>query len=384
MKKIIAIILTISMVFTLVGCAGSANASEGTASDDTAEAASEDTGSEDASADKEAASSGQAALGDNEDLQIVFSTYALLSPFFVAAAYGYMNECNNLGIKPMLMEAGNNMQRQIDQIQNAITRGADAIIVIPYDSDGLSVAVEECNKAGIPVFAIDRTITGGNTTTVLQSDNVACGRKVAEEFLVQFKERGLTDVKLIQIRGQLGSSPSRDRDQGFWEVINAQDEIKVTKVAESAADWESGPAEEQTLAHLTANPDADAIFYEADCMQPGVFAAMEQLGLVLPQSDPDHIINGGVDGSAFALEQIRAGTMDVCVSQMPLAQGILTTYLAFHSEKFEGEDDLPPQMLFDSQAVTPENYESYGGSLWGDMPIGGSEVPDDLKAIMMQ
>lgn len=373
-KKIIAVLLTVVIVFTLVACAGNTSDDGGTSAKDMAEVSSE----------VEAPSNKGTSLGDNEDMQIVFSTYALLSPFFVAAAYGYMNECNNLGIKPMLMEAGNNMQRQIDQIENAITKGADAIIIIPYDSDGLSVAVEKCNEAGIPVFSIDRTITGGKTTTVLQSDNVACGRKVAEEFLVQFKERGMTDVKLIQIRGQLGSSPSRDRDQGFWEVINSQDEIKVTKVAESAADWESGPAEEQTLAHLTAHPDADAIFYEADCMQPGVFAAMEQLGLVLPQSDPDHIINGGVDGSAFALEQIRAGTMDVCVSQMPLSQGIVGTYLAFHADKFDGETDLPPQMLFDSQAVTPENYESYDGTLWGDMPIGGSEVPDDLKAILMQ
>jgi len=371
MKKITAILLSIVMVFTMTACAGN------NAPSTNGEAAATDA-AEDSSGQEATLSSG------NEDIQIVFSTYALLSPFFVAAAYGYMNECNNLGIKPMLMEAGNNMQRQIDQIDNAITKGADAIIIIPYDSDGLSVAVEACNNAGIPVFAIDRTITGGQTTTVLQSDNVACGRKVAEEFLVQFKERGLTDVKLIQIRGQLGSSPSRDRDQGFWEVINAQDEITVTKVAESAADWESGPAEEQTLAHLTANTDADAIFYEADCMQPGVFAAMEQLGLVLPQSDPNHIVNGGVDGSAFALEQIRAGTMDVCVSQMPLSQGIVATYLALHAEKFQGAADLPPQILFDAQGVTPANYESYGGTLWGDMPIGGSEIPDDLKAILMQ
>ena len=208
---------------------------------------------------------------------------------------------------------------------------------------------------------------------------------VAREFLKQFEAKGLTEVDLIQIRGQLGSSPSRDRDQGFWEVINSQDKIKVNKVAESAADWESGPAEEQTLAHLTAHPDADAIYYEADCMQPGVFAAMEQLGLVTDQSDPNHIINGGTDGSAFALEQIRAGTMDVCVSQMPLSQGIVATYLAYHSAKYEGgEADVAPEMLFDAQAVTPENIDSYGGTLWGDMEIGGSEIPEELQEIMIQ
>lgn len=358
-KKIIAALLVIAMVSMLAAC--------GSSGGDSAETSSDAEGAAD------------------EDIQVVFSTYALLSPFFVAAAYGYMEECNNLGIEPMLMEAGNNMQTQIDQIDNAITRGADAIIIVPYDSDGLAVAVERCVEAGIPTFSIDRTITGDQTTAVLQSNNVECGRMVAREFLKQFEAKGLTEVDLIQIRGQLGSSPSRDRDQGFWEVINSQDKIKVNKVAESAADWESGPAEEQTLAHLTAHPDADAIYYEADCMQPGVFAAMEQLGLVTDQSDPNHIINGGTDGSAFALEQIRAGTMDVCVSQMPLSQGIVATYLAYHSAKYEGgEADVAPEMLFDAQAVTPENIDSYGGTLWGDMEIGGSEIPEELQEIMIQ
>lgn len=362
-KRIISILLVIAMLTMTTACSSSGGSSDSSSSESTE------------------ATDGKA----DEDIQVVFCTYSLLSPFFVAAAYGYMNECNKLGIEPMLMEAGNNMQKQIDQIDNAISKGVDAIIIVPYDSDGLEVAVEKCVEAGIPVFSIDRTVTGDKTTAVLQSNNVECGRMVAREFLEQFKAKGLKEVDLIQIKGQLGSSPSRDRDQGFWEVINAQDEIKVTKVAESAADWESGKAEEKTLAHLTAHPDVDAIFYEADCMQPGVFAAMEQLGLVKDQSDPDHIINGGVDGSAYALEQIRAGTMDVCVSQMPLSQGIVATYLAYYSAKYEdGAADVAPEMLFDAQSVTPENYESYDGKLWGDMPIGGSEIPDDLKEIMIQ
>ena len=116
-KKIIAALLVIAMVSMLAAC--------GSSGGDSAETSSDAEGAAD------------------EDIQVVFSTYALLSPFFVAAAYGYMEECNNLGIEPMLMEAGNNMQNQINQIDNAITRVADAIIIVPYDSDGLAVAVEK-------------------------------------------------------------------------------------------------------------------------------------------------------------------------------------------------------------------------------------------------
>jgi len=392
MKKTLAILLAVVMVFTLAACSGGAGA--GTESSAGAESSAPAEGSAESSAPAEGGAESSAASGSateapaggadvaDGDISIVMSEYAMLSPFFVAAAYGYMEQAQNMGLKATVMDAGNVLQRQIDMIDDAISQGADAVIIIPMDSDALGAAVLKCNEAGIPVFSIDRTITEGDVVTTLQSDNVECGRMVAREFLNRFQAQGLTDVKLIQIKGQLGSSPSRDRDAGFWEVINAQSDITVEKVAESAADWEIGPAEEQTLAHLTANPDANAIFYEADCMQPGVYAAMEQLGKILPQSDPGHIVNGGVDGSAYALEQIRAGNMDVCVSQNPYAQGIVATYLAYHVVKYGGADALPANLYFQADALTPENIGEYG-NLWGDLPIGGSELPQELRDVLM-
>lgn len=319
----------------------------------------------------------------DKDIYVILSEYSLLSPFFVASAYGFVQQANRMGIRAAVMDAGNVLQRQMDMIDDAITRGADAIVITPMDSDALSRAVEKCNKENIPVFTIDRSITGGNVTTVLQSDNVECGRKIAREFINQFKKRGLKEVKLLQIRGQLGSSPSRDRDKGFWEVINAHPEIKVKKVAESAADWMPKPAMDATLAHLTAHPEINAIFYEADCMMPGVFSAMEQLGVLLPQSDPKHIINGGVDGTKFALEAVRKGQMDVCVSQMPYSQGVVSAYLAYHAVKYGGASELPPELLFDTQVLTPDNISSFS-SLWGDLPIGGAEVPTELKKLLLR
>jgi len=319
----------------------------------------------------------------DKDIFIVFSQYSLLSPFFVASSYGFVQQVKRMGIRGAVMDAGNTLNRQMDMIEDAITRGADAIIITPMDSDALSLAVEKCNKAGTSVFTIDRTITGGKVTTVLQSDNVEAGRKVAREFVKQAKEKGIKELNLVQIRGQLGSSPSRDRDKGFWEVMNMNPDIKVNIIAQTAADWMSKPAMDATLAHLTAHPEVNAIFYEADCMAPGVFAAMEQLGRVVPQGDPKHIINGGVDGSKFELEAIRAGNADICISQAPYSQGIVAVYLAYHAVKYGGAAELPPQLFFDTQALTPSNIDGFG-ALWGDLPIGGAEIPTELKELLLR
>ena len=319
----------------------------------------------------------------DKSIYLVFSQYSMLSPFFVASTYGFVQQVNQMGIKGSVMDAGNVLQRQLDMIDDAITRGADAVIITPMDSDALSTAVIKLNKAKIPVFTVDRSITGGKVTTVLQSDNVQCGRNIAIEFLNQAKKKGLKELKLIQIRGQLGSSPSRDRNKGFWEIMNAQEAIKVTKVAESAADWDSTKAMDAALAHLTSHPEANALFYEADCMAPGIFSAMEQVGRLVPQNNAKHLINGGVDGTKAALEAVRKGNMDVCVSQMPYSQGVVAAYLAYHAVKYKGSADLPPQLFFDTQVLTPDNIKSYT-KLWGDLPIGGANVPADLKKALLR
>jgi ABC-type sugar transport system substrate-binding protein len=159
-------------------------------------------------------------------------------------------------------------------------------------------------------------------------------------------------------------------------------DIKIKLVASSACDWDSKPAMEATQAHLTAHPEINAIFYEADCMMPGIVSAMKQLNRYVPQRNAKHIINGGVDGSKFALEAVRSGHMDICVSQMPYSQGIVSVLLAYHAVKYNAADELPDQLFFDTQSVTPANVKTYK-SLWGDLPIGGAGIPKELKKILL-
>lgn len=379
-KKLLSAVLSAVMVAGLVAGCGSAAAPA-------ADAAAPAPAAEEAAPAAETSTDESAAVAATDkadaDINIPFSIYSLLSPFFTAAAYGYAQEAATLGVSASLINANDNMQEQIDNVNQALSKGADALLAVPMDSDGFGTAVQACNDAGVPIYCIDRSVTNGVPTIVLQSDNVACGRAVAQGFLDKWAADGTTEVKLIQIRGQLGSSPSRDRDKGFWEVINGQTDVKVEKVAEAAADWDSSKAQDACTALLTANPDATAIFYEADCMQPGIWAALEQLGKLVPADDPNHIVNGGVDGTSFAIEAIRANTMDVCVSQRPYACGLIGELLAVHGVKYGiNINDYPPQLLFQTDTVTPGNIGEMT-NLWGDLPLGGTELPEDLKAILM-
>ncbi len=317
-------------------------------------------------------------------LYLVYSQYFTTTPFFTASGLGFAEQCKRRGHKYEILDAGINLQRQMDQISNAITKKPDAIVITPYDSDALSESVIECNKAGIPVFTIDRSISRGNIQCILQSDNVEAGRKVAREIVRQIKLKKLKKVILLEVQGQLGSSPARDRHQGFWEIVGMYPDIEIELVGNPAADWLPEKGMQVTASYLASRPDINVIFYHADAMAPGVFAAMTEAGRNVPQSDPKHIINGGVDGNSFACDAVRKGLMDVAISQMPYSQGIQVVNFIEHVIQF-GMDkgELPPQLFFDTQVLTPENIKQFKG-LWGDLPMGGAGFEKFMEQVKKQ
>ena len=65
-----------------------------------------------------------------------------------------------MGYKVDLQYADNEVQQQVSQIENMITKGAKVLIIAPVDGGALSSVLQEANEAGIKVIAHDRFITG--------------------------------------------------------------------------------------------------------------------------------------------------------------------------------------------------------------------------------
>ena len=65
-----------------------------------------------------------------------------------------------MGYKVDLQYADNEVQQQVSQIENMITKGAKVLIIAPVDGGALSSVLQEAHEAGIKVIAHDRFITG--------------------------------------------------------------------------------------------------------------------------------------------------------------------------------------------------------------------------------
>ena len=70
-----------------------------------------------------------------------------------------VKEFEGLGYKADLQYGENNVQNQISQIENMITKGVNVLVIASIDGSALTDVLAKANEAKIPVIAYDRLIT---------------------------------------------------------------------------------------------------------------------------------------------------------------------------------------------------------------------------------
>jgi ribose transport system substrate-binding protein len=114
---------------------------------------------------------------------------------------------------------------QIQDLQNLISQGADAIIVNPSDREKLNPVIQQATQKKIVVVAVDQAVTEP-TAYVATNDQVAYGRLGAEWLAEQLGGKG----NVLYMRGIDGVPADADRDKGFQEVMAQNPDIKTKEV----------------------------------------------------------------------------------------------------------------------------------------------------------
>jgi ribose transport system substrate-binding protein len=114
---------------------------------------------------------------------------------------------------------------QIQDLQNLISQGANAIIVNPSDREKLNPVIEQATKKGIVVVAVDQAVSAP-TAYVATNDQVAYGREGANWLAKKLGGKG----NVLYMRGIDGVPADTDRDTGFKEVMAKYPDIKLKEV----------------------------------------------------------------------------------------------------------------------------------------------------------
>jgi putative multiple sugar transport system substrate-binding protein len=112
-----------------------------------------------------------------------------------------------------LQYAGDDIPNQLAQIENMITKGADALVIAALDGTTLSAALEQAAAAGVKVFAYDRLIRdSGNVDYYTTFDNFQVGVLQANSLVTGLKAN-FADTKPWNVE-LFGGSP--DDNNAFF------------------------------------------------------------------------------------------------------------------------------------------------------------------------
>lgn len=202
-----------------------------------------------------------------------------------------------------LRSAGDDNQIQCDDIRYFIKKKVDLLIVSPNEADAVTPAVEEAFDAGIPVIVVDRNVNGEKYTAFIGADNVQVGY-IQSQYVVSKLNPGM---KILEIKGLTGSTPSIERHQGF---VKGLENSGIEILASIDAQWRSDVAENMTDSLLRIYPDVDMIVAQNDPMAKGAYYAATKSGL------HNQIMFVGVDalpGEGLGVEAIINGDLDASV-----------------------------------------------------------------------
>jgi simple sugar transport system substrate-binding protein/ribose transport system substrate-binding protein len=297
----------------------------------------------------------------------------LTSPFWQAYNNYVPQMAKDAGLDVLpTVNADNNTQKQITDINNLLNQGIKGLVVTPLDSAAIVAGLNQAERKGVPVVSVDVRPESGKVAMVVRADNKAYGTKACDVIGEKVKQG-----KVIQIMGDLSSINGRDRSEAFRDCMKSK--YPGVTVLEIPAEWKAEKAASGLEGLLTANPDVKGIYMQAG----GVYLAptlqaLERKNLKFPVGDPKHIVLVSNDGIPQELDAIRKGELDATVSQPAdsyAKYGMYWMKKAMAGEKFKAgptdhdstvveaspgilEDQLPAPI------VTKDNVDDK--ALWGN------------------
>jgi len=215
-------------------------------------------------------------------------------------------------IELIVDNAGGDVSKQVEIIENFIAQGVDAIITDPIDVNTLIPIMEDAEAKGIAFATFDRRAFGGPFLFHVGCNDVFGGRLALEYCAAKLDGVG----KIIHIVGQLGSSPAINRQKGIHEQLVYYPGLELVYEQSGQFSREEGLRVMEDAITATGK-DFDAVICANDDSALGAIQAIKDAGI-----DLDDVIVVGYDGVPDGLRAILAGELNASI-QYPVSMASL-------------------------------------------------------------
>ena len=172
----------------------------------------------------------QEPAGENASIVVGFSQLGAESSWRIANTASMEQAAKDAGYSMMMDNANQKQEKQIDALRSFIAYRVDVIVFSPIVETGWDNVLTEAKQAGIPVILMDRMIETQDDslyTAYIGADFYAEGRRAGEYLVRKADAMGAEHLRIVEICGTTDSTPMRDRQRGFMDVIGQDERFTV-------------------------------------------------------------------------------------------------------------------------------------------------------------
>lgn len=276
--------------------------------------------------------------------------------FLTVLRNGIQAQADAAGLSVQIEDAQDDVAKQLDQINNFIASGVDAIIVNPVDTSATQAMTDAAASAGVPLVYVNRQPINVDTLpdnqAFVASNEVDSSSQGFVEQCNQWAAAGKTEVSVYVMQGQLSNQAAVQRTQNYYDVMEAgKCAVKVNIIDQQTANWSRDEAQNLMTNWLSTGAAFDGVLANNDEMAIGAIQAMKAAGI-----DMGSVIISGVDATQDALASMQAGELDITVFQNAAAQGGGALEAAV---KLAAGEAVDQKVYVPFELVTPANIGDY-------------------------
>lgn len=198
------------------------------------------------------------------------------NPFRIAETASIKAEAKKRGVKLLTANAQSQFSKQISDVQDLISKGADLLVIAPLNSDGWEPVLKQAAAKNIPIVTVDRKINAKackDYVSFIGSDFVQQGRRAADQMIKATGGKGEVAILL----GAPGNNVTTERTKGFSERIK-QKAPGLKVVFKQTGEFAREKGQQVTEQLIQSKPGIDGIYAENDEMGLGAVNALKGAG----------------------------------------------------------------------------------------------------------
>jgi len=265
--------------------------------------------------------------------------------------------------KLLYSNADQDAAKQQQQVEAALTQGADVLVLDAVDAGAVAPLVNQAKQKKIPVVAYDRLISGIAYEYYVSFNNVRVGEMQGQALLDALSAAGAAgQSQIVMINGSPTDPSSADYKTGAHKILDGK--VKIGREFDTP-DWSPDKAQQEMEQAITAlgRDSIAGVLSANDGMAGGAIAAMKRAGYAkVPPIT-------GQDAELAAVQRILTGEQYMTIYLDIRAEAEKSAELAVALSK--GEKPAAPTTVDNGTAKIP-------AFLLDPIPVTADKVKDTI------